>query len=105
MKGFLISLVMIGVVIGFVITSALIFNTGIDGVMCEIEAGRTEDAVAEYEKIAPYLHLCAPDGMIGEVEIAFSDLLAGGGEAEKDRLILLLGNLRRQTGLHPISLF
>ena len=105
MKGFIISLVMIAVVIGFVITSTVIFNGRIDAILQEVEAGRIEDAVAEYGKIGPYLRLCAPDGMISEVEITFSDLMAGGGEAEKDRLTLLLGNLRRQMGLHPISLF
>lgn len=105
MKGFIISLVMVAVVVAFVITSAVILGGRIDAIVGEVEAERTDDAMAEYEKIAPFLHLCVPDAMIGEVERAFSDLMAGGGEAEKDRLILLLGSLRRQVGVHPISLF
>ena len=105
MKGFIISLVLIALVVAFVFTSSLLFNARISEICDEVYSGRGDEAERLYKKTVPFLHLCAPDQILIDVDIAFAEFLASGGEAEKDRLILLLGSMRRQVGLHPISLF
>ena len=105
MKGFIVSLIIVAVVIAFVFTSSLLFNARINEICDEVDGGRKEEAERLYQRTLPFLHLCAPDELLIDVDVAFADFVAGSGEAEKDRLILLLGSLRRQVGLHPISMF
>ena len=103
MKGFVISIIIALVVIGFVISSALAMNSRISEIYEEVEGNDLEEAKEEFEEIRPFLHLFTPDDLLRDVETALSDIKTQGGEEEKSRLLLLLKELRRQTGFHPIS--
>ncbi|MBQ2794033.1 MAG: hypothetical protein IJF05_04985 [Clostridia bacterium] len=105
MRGFIVALIITAVVIGFVFTSAGVLNRNLGNIISEVESGSFTGARADFDRIRPFLHLCAPDEILREAELAFCDLLSGGEEAEKSRLLFLLEDLRRQTGLCPISVF
>ena len=102
MKGFIASTVITVLVIGFVLTSTLVMNHRIGEVRDMVESGDFDRAEEKFEDIRPFLHLFTPDDLLQDVEVAFSDVEFG-GEEEKSRLSLLLKELRRQAGFHPIS--
>ena len=75
MKGFIISLVLIALVVAFVFTSSLLFNARISKICDEVDSGRGDEAEQLYNETVPFLHLCAPDQMLIDVDIAFRDFL------------------------------
>ena len=105
MKGFVVAIIIIMFVIGYVFTSVFVLNHRVLAVQREVEAGRYESARESLSRVSPFLHLCATDGLLREVDLAFCDILSDGEEEEKSRLLLLLEDLRRQVGLCPISIF
>ena len=102
MKGFVISTVIAILVIGFVISSTLMMNHKIGDVSRAVEETDLGTAAKRFEAIRPFLHLCTPDDLLRDVELALLDARSG-GEEEESRLLLLLQELRRQAGFHPIS--
>lgn len=105
MKGFVVAIVILSFVIGCVFVSSGALNFKICSLVKEVENGRYSNAKDNFYKIYPFLHLCAPDGILREVELAFCDIASEAEEKEKSRLLLLLEDLRRQVGLCPISVF
>ncbi len=104
MRGFIVALVILGVLIPSVFISAGVLNAKIGEIYSEVDLGRYTRAAEDFDAVLPFLHLCAPNVLLREVDLAFCDMLKDGGEAEKSRLLLLLEDLRRQVGFCPISI-
>ena len=105
MKGFIVATLIIAIVIGVVFASAGVLDTKMRDIYHKVERGRYKAAAEDFDGLFPFLHLCAPDGILREVEVGFCDLITSGGEGEKSRLLVLLEDLRRQVGFYPISFF
>ena len=104
MKGFIAAVLIICAAVGFVIGSSLYISNEIGYIYGEVEGERFQTASDEFDKLVPFLSLCAPDEAVKEVMLAFSDAQRGGSEKEKCRLMLSLESLRRQVGLCPASI-